>query len=561
MLASTLNNVITNHNTTHFIKKRIAEDMRNGRCTEVRTRFPPEPNGFLHLGHAKAALLNHDMAREFGGCFFLRIDDTNPERESNTYIEAIERDIRWLGCDWNGAVRYTSDYFEALYNYAKQLIEANLAYVCALSAEEISAQRGTLTKIGTNSPHRQRPKEENIALFESMRRGEHADGSYVLRAKIDMTSPNLNMRDPVLYRVRHVSHPRTAMRWCIYPTYDFSHCLCDALEGITHSLCTLEFEDHRPLYQWFLKMLNIANPPEQIEFARLNLEATVMSKRQLQRVIDRDIVGNWDDPRLATISGLRRRGFPPAALQDFCLRIGVAKSDNIVRLAQLEHSARHVLNDQAVRAMCVLQPLKVRLSNWPKDKKIRLNLPAHPDQPNLPPREIIGNGEFYIETDDYNDNPPPKYRRLSLGQCVRLRGAWIIRCDSVERDQAGKPILLHCSYDADTLGVKPDYRIGGVIHWVSVIDAVAVSVRLFEPLFNVEIVTADNFIDSINPNSQSVFEHCYAEPSVRQMKVNEVRQFERHGYFCVDSEKSASNILLNRVVSLRDNWSRQNPSV
>lgn len=548
---------MTTNTPTHFIRRRIEEDLKNGLCARVLTRFPPEPNGFLHLGHAKAALLNFGLAKAFDGCCFLRMDDTNPEHESSEYIEAIERDVRWLGCVWDGNVRHTSDYFGQLYDYALQLINANLAYVCSLSADEIRASRGTLTQAGTNSPYRERDVAENIDYFERMRAGEYADGAHVLRAKIDMSAANLNMRDPVLYRIRHAVHPRAGKQWCIYPTYDFSHCLSDAIEGISHSLCTLEFEDHRPLYDWLLQVLKISNPPQQIEFARLNMEATVMSKRQLQTLLDTGAARGWDDPRLPTLSGLRRRGCPAAAIRDFCESIGIAKADNTVRIAQFAHSIRQVLDTNIPRAMCVLRPLRVRLSNWPDNRKTRLDLAAHPNIDSFPVRHIDFAGEFYIEQDDYSDNPPPKYRRLSLGRCVRMRGAWVIRCDSVERDQDGRPTLLHCSYDTDTLGVKPDYKIGGVIHWASVLDAVSVSVRLLGPMLTTETLSAAHTLtDVLNPDSEQVLSDCRAEPSVRDMKIGDVRQFERCGYFCVDSDSHDGRLIFNRVVELRDSWVR-----
>ena len=545
----------TNTITTHFITKRIQADLRSNRCDRVCTRFPPEPNGYLHLGHAKAALLNYTAAKAFNGQFFLRLDDTNPQRESSAYIEAIKHDVHWLGCDWDGEVRHTSDYFSQLYEFAQQLIASDLAYVCALSGDEISKQRGTLTQAGINSIYRDRSVDENMTLFEQMRAGKHLDGSYVLRAKIDMASGNLNMRDPVLYRIRHIAHHRTANQWRIYPTYDFSHCLSDAIEGITHSLCTLEFQDHRPLYDWLLQSLNIAKPPQQIEFARLNLEATVMSKRKLQSLIDAGVVRDWDDPRLPTLAGLRRRGVPALALHDFCNRIGVAKADNRVGIAQLTHSVRHELETHAQRVMCVLRPLKVKLSNWPAGQSMRLSLAGLPNQEDSKTRSIDFTGEFYIEEDDYMDDPPPKYRRLSVGRSVRLRGAWVIRCDAVERDAQGKPTLLICSYDADTLGVKPDYSIGGVIHWVPFMGCITLHAHLFEPLFDATEVDEENLIATVNPDSDRVLTNCKAEAEVANMQVGEVRQFERQGYFCLDTASDGQVPIFNRVVPLRDSWS------
>ncbi len=543
----------------HFIRHRIAEDLAAGRCRQVVTRFPPEPNGYLHIGHAKAALLSWQMAREHGGVFRLRFDDTNPEKESAEFESSIVRDLRWLGCSWEGEPRYTSDYFPQLYQYARQLVHQGDAYVCELSAEQIRNSRGTLTEAGQNSPYRDRPAEESLRLLEEMRTGAHPDGSYVLRAKIDMAAPNIHLRDPVLYRIRHIAHYRSGERWRIYPTYDFSHCLSDAIEGVSHSLCTLEFENNRPLYDWLLQRCGVESAPQQIEFARLNLSAMVLSKRHLKTLVEEGCLSGWDDPRLPTLSALRRRGYPPQALHEFCTRIGISRADNLVDVAMLEHCVRETLEQDALRALCVLRPLRVVLHGLPSELQQReLQLPAHPERPEAGHRSLRLGTEIFIERDDYADSPPPGWRRLSPGQAVRLRGACVIRCEEVERDDRGEPLCLHCRCDADSFGVKPDYKIGGVIHWVPADTAVPVEVRLYERLFVEEQpLPDDSGLPTLNPDSLQSLSGCLGEASLAGLEVGTVRQFERLGYFCVDPDSRPGQPVFNRTAALRDSWGKR----
>jgi len=543
----------------NFIRSRIEADRAGGRCQEVVTRFPPEPNGHLHIGHAKALCLNFDLAQEYGGRCRLRFDDTNPETEMPEFEEAIRRDIRWLGYRWEEPERAASDYFKDLYEFARELIRRDCAYVCSLDAEAIRSGRGTLTEPGTPSPYRARSAKESLRLFAEMREGLHLDGAHVLRARIDMASPNMNLRDPVLYRIRHAAHHRTNRSWCIYPMYDFAHCLSDVLEGVSHSLCTLEFEDHRPLYEWFLDVLEVTKRPQQIEFARLNLSCTVTSKRRLKQLVEEGHVASWDDPRMPTLSGLRRRGCPPAAIRDFCRRIGVAKADSLVELAQLEHSIRDELERCAPRAMCVLHPLRVELIDWPSGRQDILRLPGHPGEPSFGEREVPFSGALYIEAGDYTDEPPPKYKRLAPGCAVRLRGGCIIRCQEVERDAAGQPVLLRCSWDDATFGRKPDYPVGGVLHWVPAQSALSVEVRLYEPLFDVPEPAAStgNLGDFLRPDSRQRLPGSKAEPSLASAEPGNCFQFERLGYFCVDADSRPEQLVFNRTVALRDSWGRR----
>lgn len=549
-----------------FIRDIIKEDLRtnknNGR---VVTRFPPEPNGYLHIGHAKSICLNFGIARENkGGVCHLRFDDTNPDKESIEYIESIKSDIRWLGFDWGKHLYYTSDYFEKLYEYAIQLIKKGKAYVCSLSAEKIREYRGTLTEPGRDSPYRTRSIEENLDLFKRMRAGEFEDGSHVLRAKIDMASPNLNMRDPILYRIRHKSHPRTGNKWCIYPTYDFAHCLSDSIEGITHSICTLEFENNRPLYDWILNELNVDCHPQQIEFARLNLSHTVMSKRKLLELVKQGYVSGWDDPRMPTISGLRRRGYTPEAIRNFCERIGVAKNNSIVDIALLEHYIRKDLNLHAPRVMAVLRPLRVVIDNYPEGRVEELDAQNNPEDPSMGTRKIPFSRVVYIEQDDFRENPPKKFFRLAPGREVRLKDAYYIKCMRVVKDEkTGKVTELHCTYDPQTRGGWSSYghKVKGTLHWVSAAHALKAEVRLYNNLFikknPYEVKNGADFKTNLNPNSLEKLTSCRVEPGLANAKPGTRYQFLRQGYFCVDSVDSRRGALVfNRIVSLRDSWAK-----
>ncbi len=536
---------------TDFIRQRISEDLATGKLQgDVVTRFPPEPNGYLHIGHAKSICLNFGVAEQFGGYSYLRFDDTNPEKESDEFVQAIIRDVAWLGFDWGDRLTHASDYFQQLYDFAEDLIRSDKAYVCSLTGDEIRAGRGTLTEPGQNSPYRNRTVEENLDLFRRMRAGEYADGTHVLRAKIDMASPNINMRDPVLYRIRHATHQRTGNAWSIYPMYDYTHCICDALEGITHSLCTLEFEDHRPLYDWVLDNISVNNHPPQIEFSRLGLEYTVMSKRLLQRLVEEKLVAGWDDPRMPTIAGLRRRGVTPGAIRDFCRRIGVTKQDNVVEMGLLEFCIRQDLESTSPRAMVVLDPLKVTLINYGEDQET-LQAPWHQQHDHLGSRSIPFGPTLYIEREDFAEIPPKKYKRLSPGEMVRLRYGYIIRCDEVVKDGEGQITELRCTYfpdsksGADTSGLKPK----GVVHWVEAEASVAVRVRLYERLFREPAPSASTFLEDLNPDSMREVE-ARAEPAIMDSSENRF-QFERIGYFCRDSELDD---VFNRTVTLRDSW-------
>jgi len=549
--------------TTDFIRAIIDEDLRTGKFGgRVHTRFPPEPNGYLHIGHAKSICLNFGIAEDYGGKCNLRFDDTNPTKEEEEYIQSIIADVRWLGFDWEDRLFFASDYFEQMYEYAEQLIQAGKAYVDDLSAEEIRAYRGTLTKPGQNSPYRERSVAENLDLFRRMRAGEFADGSRVLRAKIDMASPNLNMRDPVIYRILHASHPRTGDAWCIYPMYDFAHGLEDSIEGITHSICTLEFEAHRPLYDWFLDELGIYHP-QQIEFARLNLTYTVMSKRKLLYLVQRGDVSGWDDPRMPTLSGLRRRGCPPEAIREFSSRIGVAKSNSTVDVAFLEHCIRQNLNEYAPRAMAVLEPLKVVIDNYPEGQVEEFEADNHPQKPEMGTRQVPFSRELYIERADFMEEPPRKYFRLAPGREVRLKHAYYITCVGVVRDEQGAVVELHCTYDPESRGgATPDGRkVRGTLHWVSAKHALDAEVRLYEHLFTkanpYEVEEGADFTANLNPNSLRTLTSCKVEPSLAHAAPGSRYQFMRQGYFCLDPVDSAGGALIfNRTVSMRDTWAK-----
>jgi len=549
-----------------FIRNIIREDVRaNKNEGRVVTRFPPEPNGYLHIGHAKSICINFGIALENeGGICHLRFDDTNPSKENIEYIESIKSDIRWLGFDWGNHLYYASDYFGKLYQYAVQLIKDGKAYACSLSTEEIRGYRGTLTEPGKNSPYRTRSVEENLDLFERMRAGEFEDGSHVLRAKIDMTSPNLNMRDPVLYRIRHESHHRTHDKWCIYPTYDFAHCLSDSIEGITHSICTLEFENNRPLYDWILNELNVDCHPQQIEFARLNLSYTVMSKRKLLELVEQGYVSGWDDPRMPTISGLRRRGYTPEAIRNFCERIGVAKSNSIVDIALLEHCIREDLNLRAPRVMAVLYPLRVVIDNYPEDRVEELDAQNNPEDPGMGMRKIPFSRVVYIEQDDFRENPPKKFFRLAPGCEVRLKHAYYIKCVRVVKDEGtGKVIELHCRYDPATRGgwSSDGRKVRGTLHWVSAAHALEAEVRLYDHLFikanPYDVKDGSDFKTNLNPDSLEKLASCRVEPSLAGARPENRYQFLRQGYFCVDSVDSRDGALVfNRIVPLRDSWAK-----
>ena len=547
---------------TDFIRNIIREDLASGKHQQIVTRFPPEPNGHLHIGHAKSIHLNFGVAKEFSGKCFMRFDDTNPVKEDEQYVEGILKDVRWLGYDWGKSQTHASDYFEQLYEFAEELIQKGKAYVESLNAEEIREFRGSLTEAGKNSPYRERSVEENLALFRKMREGEYEDGSLVLRAKIDMSSPNINLRDPVLYRIRKVSHQRTADKWCIYPLYDFTHGLSDSLEGVTHSLCTLEFEDHRPLYNWILAEVSAPCLPRQIEFSRLNLRYSVLSKRRLIQLVEEGHVEGWDDPRMLTLSGLRRRGYPASAVRLFCERIGISKSANNIEMNVLEDCAREELDKTAPRAMAVLKPLKVVITNYPENQTEEFEPARHPKNPEMGTRKVPFSREIYIDQDDFREDPPPKYFRLSPGKEVRLRYAYVIRCDEViyEKD---KVVELRCTYDKATRsGAKAEGRkVKGIIHWVSTQHAVNTEIRLYDRLFSAPNPgrndPAGNFINDLNPESVEIITDCKAEPELSTANPEDVFQFERVGYFCVDAKDSRPDALVfNRTVTLRDTWAK-----
>ncbi len=543
----------------NFIRSIIEKDVASGKHGgQVVTRFPPEPNGHLHIGHAKAICLSFGMAQDFGGTTYLRFDDTNPLKENIEYMEAMKDDIDWLGFKWR-EVTNASDYFEQLYQFAVQLISEGKAYVDSLTAEEIRTLRGTLTKPGQNSPHRDRTVEENLDLFKRMRAGEYADGEHVLRLKIDMASPNINMRDPTIYRIRHVEHHQTGSAWCIYPMYDYTHCISDSLEGITHSLCDIGFEDHRPLYDWVLDELALNVHPQQIEFSRLNLQYTVMSKRKLKQLVDEGLVDGWDDPRLPTLAGLRRRGYTPESLRDFCRRIGVTKSENNVELAFLQSCLREDLEGKANRAMGVINPLKVIITNYPVDQTETLLMANHPKDESMGTREVPFTREIYIDGQDFREEANRKYKRLVTGGEVRLRNAYVIKADEVIKDNSGEIVELHCSYDPDTLGKNPEGRkVRGVIHWVSAEKCHAAEIRLYDPLFMVDFPDASDqdYHELINPESLTI-KQGFVEESLASAEIGQPIQFEREGYFCIDRKDStAENLVFNRTVGLRDTWAK-----
>ncbi len=542
----------------NFIRQIVADDLASNKHNgKVVTRFPPEPNGFLHIGHAKSICLNFGIAQENTGSCNLRFDDTNPEKESLEFMQSIQQDVQWLGFQWT-AEHHSSDYFEQLYAYAVQLIAAGFAYVDGLSAEKMREYRGSLTEAGIESPNRQRAIAENLALFQQMREGKFSDGEYVLRAKIDMAAANINLRDPVIYRIKHAKHHRTGSTWCVYPMYDYTHCISDAMEGITHSLCTLEFEDHRPLYDWFLDKLDTACHPQQIEFARLQLEYTVMSKRKLAQLVTDNYVNGWDDPRLPTIAGLRRRGVTPAAIRDFCERIGITKKDAWIEMSALESCIRNDLNEHAPRAMAVLQPLRVVIENYPETQVEQLVMSNHPQQADMGTRIVPFAKVVLIEQDDFALEPPAKFKRLIAGGEVRLRGAYVIKCERVITDAQGKITELRCSYDVNTLGKKPEGRkVKGVVHWVAEAYSLPAELRLYETLFTAANPEADShFLEALNPNSLTILTKSRVEASLATASVENNYQFERSAYFCVDKDSKPEKLVFNRTVSLRDTWGK-----
>jgi glutaminyl-tRNA synthetase len=558
-----MDNSSTTPPSTDFIREIIREDNRTGKHNgRVNTRFPPEPNGYLHIGHAKSICLNFGIARDFNGLCNLRFDDTNPCKEDVEYVDSIMEDVRWLGFDWEDRLFYASDYFGQIYEWAVQLIKAGKAYVCDLNADEVRETRGTLTRPGSNSPYRNRSIEENLDLFERMRAGEFSDGSKTLRAKVDMASPNLNMRDPVMYRILHATHHRSGDKWCIYPTYDFTHGQSDLIEQITHSICTLEFENHRPLYDWYIRELGIF-APRQIEFARLNLTYTVMSKRRLLELVKDGFVRGWDDPRMPTISGLRRRGYTPEAIRDFCATIGVSKVDSVVDIALLEHCLRADLNKRSARVMGVLRPLKVVVDNYSENHVEQMDAVNNPEDASMGTRQIPFSRELYIEQDDFREAPPKKYHRLAPGQEVRLRYAYLVRCTNVVKDpKTGEVVEVHCTYDPATRGGNtPDGRkVKGTIHWVSAAHAVQAEVRLYEHLFTKpnadDVPEGQDYKSNLNPTSLQRLSNCFVEPGLKNAAPGSRFQFERLGYFCVDPDSTAELPIFNRTVSLVDTWAK-----
>jgi glutaminyl-tRNA synthetase len=548
---------------SNFIRTIIENDLASGKCKKVVTRFPPEPNGYLHIGHAKSICLNFGLARDYGGVCHLRFDDTNPTKEDVEYVESIMEDVHWLGFDWQDKLFYASDYFDQLYEYAEMLIKDGKAYVCDLSQEEIRATRGTLTVPGTESPYRNRSVEENLDLFRRMKAGEFEEGSRCLRAKIDMASPNVNMRDPVIYRIRKAEHHRTGNKWVIYPMYDYTHCISDAIEGITHSLCTLEFEDHRPLYDWFLDQLPVPCHPQQIEFARLNLSYTVMSKRKLLELVQSGTVRGWDDPRMPTLAGMRRRGFTPEAIRDFVDRIGVAKADSLVDYELLQFCVREDLNKKANRVMAVLHPLKVTIENYPEDQVEEFEAINNPEDESAGIRMVPFCKYLYIEQDDFSENPPKGWHRLSPGAEVRLKHAYYITCKEVIKDESGNVTELICTYDPSSRGGwTPDARkVKGTIHWVSARHSFDAEIRLYENLFTIpninDIEEGKDYRDYLNPNSIKVLKNCKLEPSLKEVTIGEKFQFLRQGYFSVDYDSTADNLVFNLIVTLKDSWTKQ----
>lgn len=547
---------------TNFIRHIVDNDLASGKHKTIVTRFPPEPNGFLHVGHAKSICLNFGLARDYQGRCHLRMDDTNPEKEEELYVKSIKEDVKWLGFDWGKHLYHASDYFDQLYDYAVQLIKKGKAYVCKLTAEEMHHYRGTLIVPGKESPDRNRPIEKNLDLFEKMKRGEFEEGSHILRAKIDMSHPNINMRDPVIYRILKQPHQNTGDKWCIYPMYDFAHCLSDMIEGITHSICTLEFEDHRPLYDWYLNELNTPCHPQQIEFARLDLSYTIMSKRKLLELVQKNHVEGWDDPRLPTIAGIKRRGYTPKAIRDFCDRIGVGKQETTIDMTILEDCVREDLNQAATRVMGVLNPIKITITDYSQDKVEKLIVPNHPQDASRGTREMPFSNSIYIDADDFLESPPKDFFRLGPGREVRLRYAYIIKCEEVIKDAQGNVIELKCTHDPNTLGKNPEGRkVKGIIHWVSAKHALDTEVRLYDRLFSVDnpnhVGENKSFLDYLNPQSLTLLKNAKVEPSLTQAKASVPFQFERLGYFCLDPKDSKpENLVFNRIVTLRDTWKK-----
>ncbi|MBE3674088.1 glutamine--tRNA ligase [Pseudoalteromonas distincta] len=542
---------------SNFIRTRIDEDLASGKHATTHTRFPPEPNGFLHIGHAKSICLNFGIAKDYNGLCNLRFDDTNPEKEDINYVNSIKEDVQWLGFNWDGDIKYSSNYFDTLYGYAVELIEKGLAYVCFLTAEEARQYRGTLKEPGKNSPYRDTSVEENLALFEKMRAGEFKEGECVLRAKIDMASSFMVLRDPIIYRVRFAHHHQTADKWCIYPMYDFTHCISDALEGITHSLCTLEFQDNRRLYDWVLDNISLECHPQQIEFSRLNLEYTIMSKRKLNDLVVNNYVEGWDDPRMPTIAGLRRRGYTPGSIREFCLRIGVTKQENMVEMGMLEACIREDLNENAPRAMAVLDPVKIVIENYDADKVETLSVANHPNKEEMGRRDVPFTREIYIEREDFKEEANNKFKRLVLDKEVRLRGAYVIKAQRVEKDENGEITTIFCTYDNETLGKNPSdgRKVKGVIHWVSAPESITAEVRLYDRLFSVpNPAAAEEFETTLNPESLVVLPNAKLEPSLANSQAEQGFQFERTGYFSRDSK--SKNVVFNQTVGLRDSWSK-----
>ncbi|MCU7932810.1 MAG: glutamine--tRNA ligase/YqeY domain fusion protein [Candidatus Thiodiazotropha sp. (ex Codakia rugifera)] len=553
-----------NSTTTNFIRQIVEQDLKTGKNDgHVHTRFPPEPNGYLHIGHAKSIVLNFGIARDYNGQCNLRFDDTNPHKENIEFVDSIQQDVRWLGYDWQDRLFYASNYFQQLHDFAVELIQAGKAYVCDLDGEQMRAYRGTLKAPGQESPYRSRSVEENLALFARMKAGDFADGERVLRAKIDMGSPNMNLRDPTLYRIRHgVIHHQTGEAWCIYPMYDYTHPVSDALEGITHSLCTLEFEDHRPLYDWVLDNISISCHPQQIEFSRLNLEYTVLSKRKLTQLVDEGFVEGWDDPRMPTVAGMRRRGYSAASIREFCLRIGITKSDGLVEMGMLENCIREDLDAHAPRRMAVMHPLKVVIENYPQGQSESLTAPNHPKDEAMGERQIDFCREVYIDQADFREQANKKYKRLVTGGEVRLRNAYVIKCEAVMKNNQGEIVELRCSYDPETLGKNPQGRkVRGVVHWVSAQHGVKGEVRLYDRLFNQanadKVEEGGRFTDNLNPDSLRTLTDCYFEPALAKAGVGEQYQFEREGYFILDSREAArEELVFNRIITLRDSWAK-----
>jgi len=543
---------------TNFIRNIIDQDLTSGKHTGVVTRFPPEPNGYLHIGHAKSICLNFGIGQDYQGQTNLRFDDTNPAKENIDFVHSIKSDVQWLGFEWAGDVRYSSNYFQQLFDFAVELIKSGKAFVCQLDAEQMREYRGSLTEAGTNSPWRDRSIEDNLDLFDRMRKGEFKEGSHSLRAKIDMASPNIKMRDPILYRIRFVEHHQTGNEWCIYPMYDFTHCISDAIEGITHSLCTLEFEDHRPLYDWVIDNISIEAHPQQIEFSRLNIEYTVMSKRKLATLVEDNLVDGWNDPRMPTIAGLRRRGYTPASLVEFCKRIGVTKQENMIEMSALESCIREDLNVAAPRAMAVLDPIKVIIENYPQDQVEQLTAPNHPNDETMGTRQVPFTREVCIDRADFREEANKKYKRLVIDKEVRLRNGYVIKALRCDKDDEGNVTTVYCTYDADTLGKKPsDGRsVKGVIHWVSASEGIPATVRLYDRLFTVaNPASEEEFSDFINPESLITVTTAIVEPSLATAQGEAAYQFEREGYFCADNKDSTSDALVfNRTVGLRDTW-------